>query len=118
MATKITTYKATNLDLIIEWCKENNQVEWLKTTASKKTPYKVYPKKKEIVLDENGNPKLNSKGKVKMVSKADKSQEPTIKYGDISFIQLKYEFFQNFFPAMLPKAKDKELSMWDKIKSL
>lgn len=31
-------YYKTNLDGIIEWCKENNQVEWLKKAAAKKIP--------------------------------------------------------------------------------
>lgn len=29
-------YKTMGIDEVIEWCKENNQVEWLKKTAAKK----------------------------------------------------------------------------------
>lgn len=28
-------YKTLNIEQIVEWCKENNQVEWLKATAKK-----------------------------------------------------------------------------------
>lgn len=31
-------YYKTNLDGIIEWCKANNQVEWLKKAAAKTIP--------------------------------------------------------------------------------
>ena len=82
---------------IINWCKANNQVAWLKAEMAKNTPCKVYPKV-------NG--------------KADKSQEPTIEYRKITFIQIKTDFVNAFMPELAPKAKEKKKSMYDLVAEL
>lgn len=94
-------YKSITLDFIIEWCQANNQVDWLKATAEKKTPCKVYPRVKKD-------------GK----SVADKSQEPKEVMRPISFIQIKTEFVNTFMPEIAPKKKDAKPSMYDRIKAL
>ena len=111
-------YKKMDIEDIISWCTENDQIEWLKKTAAKKVENKIYPKKKEIALDANGKPKLTKKGKVKFTYVADKSQEPIIKKEPISFIELKYEFAKKFMPEILPKKKEEKQTMYDRIKSL
>lgn len=84
---------------IIEWCKANGEVEWLKETCAKQYEYKVYPK-------------VRINGKLK----ADKTQEPTIKKGKITFVQLKSFFIEKFFPEA--KATAKKPSFLDIIANL
>lgn len=36
MANIMLDYMKMDIDTIIEWCKENNQVEWLKAAAAQK----------------------------------------------------------------------------------
>ena len=93
-------YKNLDINGIIEWCKENNQVAWLKATASKKVPYKIYPRIK------------GADGKWT----TDKTQEPKIVERPISFIQIKTEFLEHFGLAA-PK-KEKEPTMYDIIANL
>lgn len=90
---------------IINWCREHAQIEWLKATCAKQYPIKSYPRIK-VMVD----------GKVKI--KADKTQEPTIKYTDITFIQLKMEFLKQFFPDAIAEKKAKEPTFLDIINSL
>lgn len=118
MAKKKYVYKDIKLEDIIDYCTANNQVAWLKETAAKEVEVEVYPRKKEIALDENGNPKLTKKGKVKYVSVADKSKKPKKEKQPISFMQLKYEFASKFMPEIMPKKKAAEPTMWDKINAL
>ena len=33
-------YKTMNFEQVVEWCKENNQLEWLKATVAKTLPTK------------------------------------------------------------------------------
>ena len=94
-------YKKAKIDDIIEWCKANGKVDWLKKKVATKVPYKVYPK-----VEVNG----------KMV--ADKSQPYSTEMRDISFIQLKYDLFKEFMPDQLPKAKDKNPTFIERINSL
>ena len=94
-------YKNCTIDDIIEWCKSNGEVAWLKKEASKKADYKVYP----IVKDAEGK------------RKADKTQPYTIEKRPVSFLQIKKAFYEKFFPEMIPEAKSKE-TMFDKIMSL
>jgi hypothetical protein len=105
MASKSVNYKNIKIDDIIAWCKENKKVDWLKETAAKQVPCKVFPKK-TIEVD----------GKKKTV--ADKSATPTTELRPITFIQIKRAFFEEFFPEMIPVAKDKKPSMYDKISAL
>lgn len=94
-------YQDMSIEDIIEWCKANNQVAWLKETASQKVEYKVYPR----VKDEKG--KWHS----------DKTATPTIEMRPISFIQIKIAFVNKFMPEIAPKAQKKE-SMYDRIMAL
>lgn len=94
-------YKNMGIDDIIEWCQENNQVEWLKKKANEKRACKVYPR---IKVD----------GK----SVADKNAEPKIEKRPISFIQLKIDFVDKFMPEIAPEKKAKEPTFYDKIKNL
>ena len=98
-------FKTCTIDDIIDWCQENNQVDWLKKEAAKIVDYKVYPKVSYI--DENGEKK----------TKADKTQQPQIEKRPISFIQLKIAFYEKFFPDMKPQSKAKE-TMFDRIMAL
>lgn len=99
-------YKTCSIEDIIDWCEENGEIDWLKKTASKEVNYEVYPR--VSYTDANGKKKW----------KADKSQKPEIKKGKISFIQIKIAFYEKFFPEMIPTAKDKKPSMYDRIKAL
>lgn len=91
MATKKTTKKTTinidnikrsdlkNLKLphIIDWCKKNDRLAWLKEHANRQVEYFVYPKVE------------GKKGRMVY----DKDQEPIDSYMDkISFMELKQEF--------------------------
>lgn len=92
-------YKNIDIHYIIKYCQEHNEVAWLKATAAKKVPYKVYPRKK-----------------VDGKSVADKSQEPVIEMRPISFVQIKTEFLEHF-KLSSPK-KPKEPTMYDLIANL
>ena len=99
-------FKTMKIEHIIEWCVANNEVEWLKETAAKKTECKVYPRKKVV----------NAEGK--KVSVADKSQKPRIEERNISFIEIKQAFCEKFMPEIIPVAKEKTASMYDIIAAL
>lgn len=99
-------YQDMTIEDIIKWCKDNNQVAWLKAEATKQIEYKVYPRKK--VKNADG----------KLVSVSDKSQEPTIEKRPISFIQLKLNFVSKFMPEIAPKAQPKKPTMYDIIAAL
>lgn len=91
--------KNLKIEDIIAYCQEHNEVAWLKATAAKKVPYKIYPRTK-----------VNGK------SVADKSQEPKIEYRPISFVQLKTEFLTHF--NLAAPAKPKKPTMYDLIANL
>lgn len=103
---KMPNYQQIKIEHIIEWCKENKQVEWLKATAAQKTECKVYPRK--TITNEEG----------KKVSVADKSQPYTIKERPISFINIKLAFCEKFMPELIPEAKEKKASMYEIIAAL
>lgn len=92
-------YKKIDIDFIINWCQENKQVAWLKATAKEKVEVKVYPKKKVVKTREDGT---TYKTQV-----ADKSQPYTVEKRDITFIQLKRAFCEQFMPELIPVAKEK-----------
>ena len=83
---------------IIAWCREHDQVAWLKETAAKKVPYEIYPR---IKVD----------GK----SCADKTQAPKIEMRPISFVQIKSAFLEEF---KLSTPKEKKSNMYDIIAAL
>lgn len=94
-------FKTMRLDDIIDWCKANNQVEWLKTTANKTSTMKVYPR---VRVD----------GKII----TDRTAEPTLKEVPITFIELKMAFVEKFMPEIAPKAEPKAPTMYERIKAL
>lgn len=94
-------YKSMSINEIISWCVANKQTAWLKATAAKKVPCKVYPK-----VEKDGK-------KV-----ADKSAKPTIEMRPITFIQLKNEFVKTFMPELMPKKADKKPTMYELINAL
>lgn len=100
-------YKKIDIDYIIDWCKANNQVEWLKETAAKKITHNIYPKK--TYIKKNG----------KEATVQDKNQEPIgTEEKAITFVELKLAFCEKFMPEVIPVAKPKEASMFEKIKAL
>lgn len=111
------TYKTLNIDTIIAWCQQNNQVEWLKAEMSKTVPCKVYPRKKVAKLDENGNV-VTKNGKPVYVSVADKSAKPTTEMRKISFVQIKNDFVDTFMPSLKPAAKAKAPTMYERVDAL
>ena len=95
-------YKDMKIEDIIAWCQENNQTEWLKKKAQEKVDYKIYPR----VKGEDGKYHI------------DKSATPKIEKRNISFIQIKLAFVEEFMPEIAPKKKPKKPSMYDLIKNL
>jgi hypothetical protein len=88
---------------IITWCKENNEVAWLKSFTSTKVAIKRYPKVK------------GADGKVTV----DKTAEPTISMEKPTFIQIKKAFAAKFMPEIMPsKSEDKKPSMYEIIDNL
>jgi hypothetical protein len=101
MAVEITDYKHLKFPTILEYCKENAEAaKWLKSFAAKKLPTMDYP------LKEDGTPD----------KKADKV--PTGEEHTPTFLEIKYYFCKEFFPAILPKAKAKEPTIYDLIAAL
>ena len=94
-------YRELDLPGIIAYCQGQGPeaIAWLKETAKKKVPYKVYPR---IKVD----------GKVR----ADKTQTPKIEMRPISFVQLKTEFLEHFHLAQ--PAKPKKPTMYEIIDAL
>ena len=100
-------FKTATINDIIDWCKENNQVAWLKEEANKTKEYKQYPRKKEYDPE-----------KKKYVYVADKDKEPKIKIRKLGFIDIKLDFFEKFFPELAPKKEAKKPTMYDIINAL
>ena len=109
---KKVNYKHLDIDYIINWCKENNEVEWLKEIAKSEVEVKVYPKKKVTRVNEDGE---TYKTRI-----ADKTQPYTTEKKRITFIQLKRAFCEKFMPEILPEKTEKEptVTMYDIIANL
>lgn len=103
MAKEITDFQHLTIDGIIDWCKENNQVEWLKQESQKKFERKIYPKVESI--SESG----------KKSWKSDKTKPYTVELTPITFMELKANFLKEFFD-IAPKTK--KLNMYEKIAAL
>jgi hypothetical protein len=103
------TLKSVTIDNIIEYCQENNQIDWLKACASE--PYKmpIYPT--ITVVGKDGT----------MKEKADKKADP-IRYETVNkpFTNIKAEFITKFFPELVAvkKQKKEKETMWDRIAKL
>lgn len=113
-----TNWKEIDLDFIIAYCKEHNEIEWLKATTKEEVIIEVYPRVRVIRYDENGNPVLKKNGKPAKVSVPDKTKPFTKKKVKKSFVQVKHEFCEKFMPDILPKRKAKKETFWEKIEAL
>ena len=90
-------YKTMDINDIINWCKENNQVPWLKAQMALTFPVmKEVDGQKVQVLDKQGNPRVRK----------------------ISFIELKTEFIYKFMPEIAPKRKEKKPTMYELVDAL
>lgn len=96
-------YKDWTLEDIINWCKENNQVAWLKATAEKKIAVTSYAKVEST----------SKSGKKSW--KLDKSKPIGTTTRPISFVELKSEFISTFIET---EPKSKKASMYDIIANL
>ena len=101
---EVKSYMDWELEDIIKWCQENNQVAWLKAKASEKVERTVYPKV----------PSVSKNGKKSW--KQDRTQEPTIEYVPISFVELKSAFLEHF--ELKEPAKSKKPNMYEIIANL
>lgn len=95
-------YKRMNINDIIDWCKENNQTEWLKKEAAKEITIEKYPRVK------------GADGKMTI----DKTQAPKKVKAKNTFINIKIAFCEKFMPEIMPKAKEKKKTMYDIINEL
>lgn len=109
-------FRDWDINDIIAYCKENKEVEWLKATAAKQVPCKVYPRKKVQKVDGAGAPMFNAKGKPVMVSVADKDAKATTEMRPITFVQLKSEFAEKF--GFKTEKAAKKPTMYDIIAAL
>lgn len=92
---EMLTYKEIKIEHIIEWCKENNEVAWLKEQSSKTFP----------LLDDCGQPILDKKGNPKSRK--------------ISFIEIKLAFARKYFAEIAPKkTENKKPTMYELIDAL
>ena len=96
-------YKEWTLEAIIDWCKANNQVAWLKATAEKQVEYTTYEKVESVSADGKKSWKL------------DKNKPTGTATRKISFVELKSEFIHTFIEK---EAKSKKPSMYDLIAAL
>lgn len=94
-------FKTVKFPAIMEWCAENNQLDWLEAKVNEKVMVKVYPKVK------------GDKGR--LVS--DKSQTPKEVEAPISYVAVKRAFFEKFMPEKLPKKKSKNPTMIEQLAS-
>lgn len=94
-------FKNVKIEDVINWCKENGQVKWLKETASKQVEQKRYPRVK------------GADGKYH----ADKTAEPHIVITPITTFQVITEWRRKFFPESFT-GKEKKPTFHDLIKEL
>ena len=99
-------FKSMKIEDIINWCKENNKVDWLKAEIQKTEKVERHTGKVKVV-NEDG----------KTVTKVDKNSPVEVKEERISFITLKYNFCKEFMPELIKK-EDKKPSMYDLIMGL
>lgn len=92
-------YKTLTFEQIIEWCKANNQVEWLKKEMAKTTIAKTHPR---ITVD----------GK-KVLDKSVTIEKEI----PITFVQIKNDFRKEFLKDEMP-VKPKKPTMRDIVDSL
>ena len=100
-------YKDIDINYIISYCKENNQITWLKAKAKETTIQKRHTGKIRG---------LNKKGKECWL--VDKNSPVEEVKAPITFIQIKRAFCEKFMPEILPVAKDKKKTMYELIAEL
>lgn len=100
-------YKTMQIEDIINWCKENNKVAWLKAKAKETVEVERYSGRVQTT---------NSKGKTVWI--ADKTSPKVKVKQPISFIQIKIDFVNEFMPEIAPAKKDKKPTMYDLIAEL
>lgn len=100
---KEIAYKECKSEDILNWCEQNNQLDWLDNLANTKTERKRF--KKIAKLDTDGNPVLDEKGKEVLVD--DKTQPYTVEDYPTA-LEIRKKFFQKFFPNELPEASTKK----------
>lgn len=99
---KFESINSIKIEDIIEYCKENNQIEWLKKTAHEKETRKKT--KKVTTTNENGE----------AVEKEVVEEVET----EISFITLRSRFVEAFMPEIKKGSKSKKATFRDLIDSL
>lgn len=108
---KAAGFLEIDLDNIIDYCRLTKNTKWLKEEGKKKTTKKVYPRKQEK--------RINDDGEEYIASVADKSKEPIEKVSGITLAELKTNFLEKFLPELMPKSsKEPTVSMLDKIAAL
>lgn len=100
-------YKTMTIEDIINWCKENNEVAWLKAKAKETVTAERYTRRVKTI---------NAKGKEVWV--ADKTSPKEKFKMPISYVQIKVAFCEKFMPEIMPNKKDKEPTMYDRIAAL
>ena len=111
-------YKKMTIYDIAMWCKEHNELEWLKEITAKKVPYEIYPRKKVLKYDENGCQVFNKKGKPAYTWEANKNAKPTIEMRPISYVQIKSAFCEKFEEELGFEKKEKRPTMYEVIAGL
>ena len=111
-------FKTMTIHDIAIWCKEHNQLDWLKETAAKEVPYAIYPRKRVPKLDKDGNQVYTKKGKPAFTWEADKDAKPTIEMRPISYVQIKSAFCEKFAAELNFQKKEKRSTMHEIIASL
>lgn len=104
MATKSPEYfgvinNKSKKEDIIQWCKDNNKVEWLKAVRAEKKQVKVYPKIP------------NAQGKLV----EDRSAEPRLVSKPMDFLTIKRRLMAEFFAS---EKKSKKSTFLDEIDAL
>ena len=105
--------KSLDMDAIIFWCKNNNQLPWLEAKTNETVVREYYgylkapdPKdgKLRCVKDEYGKRII------------DRSKPPRRKVEPIGFMEIKRDFIATFMPELLTEKKtDPKISMKDKL---
>ena len=100
-------YKKMNQEDILNWCIENNELEWLDAKLAEKTTAEYHTQRVKVWSEE----------KQKEVWVADKTSPKVTKEIPISFIEVKNAFCEKFMPELLPAKKEEAPSLRDKVKA-
>ncbi len=97
MEEKTITAKDIDLDYIQAFCIEHKHTAWYNEQLEKVYPQTIYPRVEKEV-----------DGKIKKV--LDKSQAPTIEMKPITYVQLKANFLEKFYPELIKDKKSNKVS--------